>query len=91
MHERVEQQEVLMNVTRESLTAYLSNRFGLDPESLEPETPLFSSGLLDSFSMLDVISHLEKETGTKVRHSEVTLGNLDTVGRILRFLAGRPA
>lgn len=55
------------------------------------DTPLFSSGALDSVAMLDLIAFIEKATGMEIRADEVTLDNFDTAERILRFAGERVA
>ena len=51
----------------------------------EDETELFSTGLVDSFAMVDLLVFLEKHTGTKMGPEDITLDNLDSVSRILAF------
>lgn len=75
-----------MALERQKLVDYLNNNLGVDIEELDDETPLFSSGLLDSFTMVDVIMFIEREGGVKLNPTEVNLDNLDTVGRILHFV-----
>ena len=75
----------------ESLKTYLGNRMGLDTSTLEENTPLFSSNLLDSFSMVDLIMFIEKEGGVRLDPADVSLDNLDSIGRILKFVDGRRA
>jgi acyl carrier protein len=72
-----------------ALMAYLSDRMGLDRQSVAMDTPLFSSNLLDSFSMVDLIMFIEKESGVKLDPADVSLDNLDSVERILQFVDGR--
>ena len=55
---------------------------------LERDEPIFSSGLLDSFSVTQLICFLEDQFGIKIAVSEVTLPDFDTVGKIL-VLVGR--
>ena len=75
----------------ESLKRYLGDRMGLDTASLADETPLFSSNLLDSFSMVDLIMFIEKESGVRLNPTDVSLDNLDSIDRILRFVDVRHA
>ena len=75
----------------DSLKQYLAERMGLDKASLEDETPLFSSNLLDSFSMVDLIMFIEKESGVSLNPTDVSLNNLDSIERILRFVDTRRA
>ena len=75
----------------ESLKAYLGERMGLDTSTLADDTPLFSSNLLDSFSMVDLIMFIEKESGVRLNPTDVSLDNLDSIGRILKFVDVRRA
>ena len=75
-------------MTRETLKTFIQSRFGLR-EELGDDTPIFSKGLLDSFSMIELIAHLESEARIKVGAMEVTLENLDSVQKILRFVQSK--
>ena len=59
---------------------------GPDPNG---ETPLFSSGALDSVAMLNLLAFVEEQAGFEIRADEVTLENFDTPARILRFAEAR--
>lgn len=74
-----------MSMTRENLIQYLEERMGLDTRVLENDTPLFTGGLLDSFSMVDVILFIESETASRMKATDVRLDNLDSIGRILAY------
>jgi acyl carrier protein len=71
----------------EEIRTLLENTFGLQSGELRDDTPLFSSGLLDSFHLVEMISVLEKATGRKIKPGEINLENLDTPGLIAGFLA----
>ena len=74
-----------MALTKEQLLGALQNRLGLDVGSIDDETPLFSSGLIDSFSLVELIAFIETQAGFRIEPMDVSLENLDSVGRILRF------
>ena len=78
-----------MAVTADNIKKFIVVEKNLEPEKIEADTLLFSSGLLDSFSMIELVSFLEKETGTRVKPTEVTLENFDSISRMLSFLEGR--
>jgi acyl carrier protein len=59
----------------------------LDVTGIDAETPLFSSGLIDSFSLATLILAVEEKAGVKLDPLDVTLDNLDSIERILRFLS----
>lgn len=69
------------------LSAHFIEKYGLKAGSFDRTTMLFSSNLLDSFSMVDLIMFLEKETGVRLSPADVNLDNLDSIDRILDFLA----
>jgi acyl carrier protein len=78
-----------MTITREQLMTWLVEDFDLDPGELGDGTGLFSGGLLDSFSMLQLVSRIEAAAGVKVRPMDFTLENLDSVDRMLAFIERR--
>ncbi|MGD0403927.1 MAG: acyl carrier protein [Candidatus Acidiferrales bacterium] len=47
------------------------------------DTPLVSSGLIDSFSLVDVLSKLEEVTATRIPAGKVQPKDMDTVRLML--------
>ncbi len=78
-----------MAMDRETLLRFLENRLGVDRAEVDDETPLFSSGLVDSVALAELIVYVEKESGVSFQSEDITLDHLDTLGRILRFVATR--
>jgi len=76
-----------MALTTERLIAHLKETLQLEGE-VEADTPLFSTGALDSVAMVNLIAFVEEAAGVQVRAEDVTLENFDTPERIARF-AGR--
>jgi acyl carrier protein len=81
----------MMALDRENLRRYLHEKQGLEPEDFEDDTLLFSSGLIDSFSMVDLIMFIEVTAGVRVHPVDVTLDNFDSIDRILAFVEARCA
>jgi len=54
-----------------------------------PDESLFESGLLDSFSLTDLVSALEREYGIRIPDSDLSPRKFDTVARIQAYVAGR--
>ena len=73
-----------MPLTLEDLTAFLDNALDTDAE-LHGDTALFTSGLLDSVLMQELIMFFEEKTGTQVPAEDVTLENFDTPGAIVAY------
>ena len=74
-----------MALTRDALVQYLEDKARVDLSGVDDEAELFSSGMIDSFAMVDLLVFLEQHTGTKMGPEDITLDNLDSVGRILAF------
>jgi len=73
-----------MTLSAESLVAYLTDMLNVEGP-LDDKTELFSSGLLDSVAMINLIAHIEDQARIEVRPSDVTLDNFDTIARILAY------
>lgn len=66
---------------------YLQTELIRDDElDLARDEAIFSSGLLDSFSVTQLICFLEDHFGVKIAISDVTLEDFDTIDRILTLL-----
>ncbi len=74
-----------MTLTKENLLEAMRDELGVDTSRVEDETPLFSSGLIDSFSLLSLIVVIETKAEIRVAPLDVNLDNFDTIGRLLRF------
>jgi acyl carrier protein len=70
----------------QTLLDYFKDRLGVDTEGVDDATPLFSSSLLDSFSIVELITFIESQAGIKMDAWDVTLDNLDSIGQILRYV-----
>ena len=55
-----------MALTRDALVQYLEEKARVDLSGVEDDAELFSSGMIDSFAMVDLLVFLEKHTGTKM-------------------------
>jgi len=76
-----------MGISRDCVVDYLESTFGLEVTNLQDDTPLFSAGLLDSFSVADLLVFLEDTGNFMIEPEEVVPENLDSVGQIIAFAA----
>lgn len=72
-----------MKLDDKTLIRFVGETLGV--EDVTTSTELFSTGLLDSVSMVNLIAFMEQSSGIVVRPEDVTLENFDTPERILRF------
>lgn len=83
--------ENTMDIIRTALLTYLADNFDVDREDIEDDTPLFSSSLLDSFGMIDLVTFIKAEAAVKFGALDMHLDNLDSVSQILAFVAAKRA
>jgi len=76
-----------MTITHDELKSCLIKEFNLERVEITEETLLFSSNLLDSFSMVDLVRIVEEMTGSRIRPTDLTLENFDSISRILIFIS----
>lgn len=74
-------------LTVDEIRGLVATAFSLPAADVQEETCLFSSGLLDSFHLVELIAVLEKASGRKIGAGDVNLENLDTPRRIAAFLS----
>ena len=74
-----------MPLTRDALIGHIVGELGLDQDEFDDDTLLFSNGVLDSFSMINIIAFIEKQAGIRVGATEVTLENLDSISRMMAY------
>jgi len=53
---------------------------------MSEDSPLFSSGIIDSFSLVSLMAFIEDKGNLRINPSEVTIDNLDSIERILKFV-----
>lgn len=57
-----------------------------DEEEIDENTPLISSGIVDSFSMVSLKTFLEKKFEIKIPDEKATTDAFDTVNNIINLL-----
>ena len=65
---------------RAALRAFLTKDMLNDPDyPLTDDEPLISSGLIDSFSLVDIALWVENTYGVRIEDNQLTEDNFDTV------------
>ena len=78
-------------VTEESLRAFVKSELGVNIDGVGLDDPLISSHVIDSFLLVDLVMHIESTAGIKITPMEVSFDNLDTLGRMLKFVESKTA
>ena len=75
------------------MQVYIKTEIIRDPTiGVDADTPLISSGLIDSFALVDILVELEEVTQRKLPVSQISAQDLDTVREMLATAErlGRP-
>lgn len=73
-------------ITKDELLTYMQQELGVDTSDVGDETPLFSSGVIDSFALVSLITFIEEKCRFRVNPMDVSLENMDSVDRILGYV-----
>lgn len=65
----------------------LKETLGIDSEQLSDSDPLFSSGLVDSFSLLELITVMEARFSITISAQDTTIEHLDTITGICALIS----
>jgi acyl carrier protein len=71
--------------TQERISAIV-RRLGEQPIDPAPDESLFESGLIDSFSLADLVAELETEFHIHIPDSDLEPRKFDTIARIEAYL-----
>ena len=75
---------------RTALRAYLTQEVLHDPDyPLTDDEPLISSGLIDSFSLVDIALWAENTVGVRIEDNELTADNFDTLAQLADHIQAR--
>ena len=78
-----------MAVTYQGLYDFLVEELAVDPEEITADTLLFSTALVDSFSLVTLMTYIENESGLFIPPTDVNLENFDSISRILKYVAAQ--
>jgi acyl carrier protein len=80
-----------MQNVREEIRQYILSEFlpGEKPSNLRDDTPLRTSGILDSISTLRLVSFVEEHYGVEVEAHEASVENFDSIESIASFIKNK--
>jgi acyl carrier protein len=74
----------------ESLSNYITQSILKQPgRSLSPSTALISSGLVDSFSLVDLAMFVEQEFGVRIDDTELNADTFDSLSDLAALVDSR--
>jgi acyl carrier protein len=71
-------------MTENTIRTFLQQRFraSIGSKPLDADTPLFSSGIVDSFGVLELIAFLDDTFGVDIDPARHDLAEFDTIAKI---------
>jgi acyl carrier protein len=76
-----------MAIGTDALLSYMRDELDVDTARLDIDSPLFSSGIIDSFSLVSLLAYIEAQHHFRIPATDVTLDNFDTIGRIAAYVS----
>lgn len=82
---------MVTNNVKEEIRQYILSEFlpGEKPSNLHDDTPLRTSGILDSVAVLRLVSFLEERYGIQVEAHEADVENFDRIDSIAAFIQSK--
>ncbi len=75
---------------KEQIRTFILNDMIRDPNyPLQDDEALITGGLIDSFSLVELALFIEENIGIHLDDFELTADNMDTLGAIVSFVAGK--
>jgi len=79
-----------MSDTKRDLRNFIVETFLFGQDTgLADDTSFLEQGIVDSTGVLELVSHLERAYGIKVKDEELTPDNLDSINALAGFIAGK--
>ena len=79
-----------MSETISKLSEFISGTILKQPNRrIEPSEPLLSSGLIDSFSLMDVALFVEDNFGIRIEDTELNADTFDTLTQLASLIESR--
>lgn len=70
----------------DQLKGFLEEELEIEAGDLEQDTPLFSGGVIDSFSLVALLNFVETTFGFRIGPTDVNLANFDSLGRMATYI-----
>jgi acyl carrier protein len=80
------------NNIENTLSQYIARQILKQPKrSIAPDEPLISSGLIDSFSLVDMALYIEDSFGVHIDDTELNADTFDTLAELAALVRSRQA
>jgi acyl carrier protein len=82
--------DVMTDTIHEQLAAFIATEILKQPgRTIEPDEPLLSSGLIDSFHLVDLSLFVENSFGVRIDDAELNASSFDNLNQLATFIKER--
>ncbi len=71
---------------KDNIVEFLSDELAIDTSQINDQSLIFSTGLIDSFSLISLIAFIEKQLGFQMNSMDINLDNMDSIERIVNYV-----
>jgi acyl carrier protein len=75
-----------LTLTSDTILEFLGDELGVETGDIAPDTPLFSTGIIDSFGLVTLMTYIEGQCKIRIKPADVNLDNFDSLQRIVAFV-----
>lgn len=75
-----------MSDVRSKIKNFLNESLEVDISSISDSEELFTSGLIDSFSLIELLEFLEQELNFTVDFAEIIVDDFDTIDALVKLV-----
>jgi acyl carrier protein len=80
----------MANTIESALAAYITAQILKQPNrEIKPDEPLISSGLIDSFSLMDLALFVEDTFGVRIEDTELNADTFDNLTQLVSLVESR--
>ena len=79
-----------MSLNADQILDYFKDELGIDVTGIEPDSLVFSTGIIDSFALVSLMTFIETTANIRIAPTDVNLANFDSVARMVAY-ANAPA
>lgn len=73
-------------ISKKKIVEFLQQEANINEDTLSTGTLLFSSGIVDSFSLVSLMSFIEDAGNFRISPADVTLDHFDSIDKIMAYV-----
>lgn len=71
---------------KEKIKGYIASDLGIDMSKTSYSDPLFTSGLMDSFALIELLAFMEQELGAEIDVADIYIDKIDSIDSLTALI-----